>query len=539
MSVFFLLLIILTPKIKAAEGDIWLTSNQTELGANQTFDLQLYIDTGGKNLGAFDFFLDFNSALLTIDTANGENGIDKGVAAENYTILANIDNINTGHYRFSGICAQNCANNDNAQIAIIHLLTKNISTDNTVLSLRLNKLTDDYGHDLDNGNLLPVNIGIDATAPIRSSASPQNTLAANTSETTISLTTDEDAICKYATTPNTDYSSMTNTFTTTNGTVHSTVINNLTNGNSYNYYVRCIDNHNNKNLTDLIISFSVNSPANENENNNNSGGTNTYGGKNQTAVIISNGAPSENLSAETKKIIISINTNEPSICRYATEKNVSYENMSGIFNITGTLSHSTTINNLTAGQNYKYYIKCKNNGGLVNNNDYIISFNVNQKDNKNNSSNNKKTNPTLQEKIKKQTKTILKIKEEKMYDRLKGKILLKVEDNGRAYYIHPLTKKGFYLGRPADAFEIMREQSIGIKNNDLEKIPFGLERLVGQDSDKDGLPDLFENAIGTDPNKKDTDNDGYDDKKELASGYSPTGKNKYQTNNAFAKKKRR
>jgi hypothetical protein len=54
-----------------------------------------------------------------------------------------------------------------------------------------------------------------------------------------------------------------------------------------------------------------------------------------------------------------------------------------------------------------------------------------------------------------------------------GKILLDVEQNGEAYYIYPKDKKAYYLGRPADAFRIMRELGLGITNSDLNKIPEG------------------------------------------------------------------
>jgi hypothetical protein len=56
-------------------------------------------------------------------------------------------------------------------------------------------------------------------------------------------------------------------------------------------------------------------------------------------------------------------------------------------------------------------------------------------------------------------------------DNVLGKILLDVEQNGEAYYIYPKDKKAYYLGRPADAFRIMRELGLGITNNDLNKIP--------------------------------------------------------------------
>ncbi len=51
-----------------------------------------------------------------------------------------------------------------------------------------------------------------------------------------------------------------------------------------------------------------------------------------------------------------------------------------------------------------------------------------------------------------------------------GKILLDVEDSGKAYYIYPKDKKAYYLGRPADAFAVMRELGLGITNKDIRKI---------------------------------------------------------------------
>ncbi|MDO8593029.1 MAG: DKNYY domain-containing protein [bacterium] len=76
-----------------------------------------------------------------------------------------------------------------------------------------------------------------------------------------------------------------------------------------------------------------------------------------------------------------------------------------------------------------------------------------------------------------------------IYERVKGRIVIKTEDNGAAYYVHPRMNKIFYLGRPDDAFKIMREQSVGITNIDLQKIPIGLGNLTGSES-PDGLGKL-------------------------------------------------
>jgi putative endopeptidase len=54
--------------------------------------------------------------------------------------------------------------------------------------------------------------------------------------------------------------------------------------------------------------------------------------------------------------------------------------------------------------------------------------------------------------------------------KLAGRILLKVEDAGRAYYVNPENLEMSFLGRPTDAFAIMKEVGLGISENNLEKI---------------------------------------------------------------------
>jgi len=78
-----------------------------------------------------------------------------------------------------------------------------------------------------------------------------------------------------------------------------------------------------------------------------------------------------------------------------------------------------------------------------------------------------------------------------------------------------------YLGRPADAFSIMRSQVLGISDVNLAKIRLNLELVGGSDTDQDGLPDDLEISLGTDPNQSDTDADGFSDKAEIMNDYPP------------------
>jgi len=118
--------------------------------------------------------------------------------------------------------------------------------------------------------------------------------------------------------------------------------------------------------------------------------------------------------------------------------------------------------------------------------------------------------------------------------RLKGKILLQVEEKGEAWYINPTNEKKYFLGYPDDAFGIMRDLGLGITNADLEKIDVGLAEYTEQaDTDGDGLPDGLEEGLGTDVNKADTDGDGFNDYDEVRDSYNPTGAGKRAINSGL------
>ena len=55
-------------------------------------------------------------------------------------------------------------------------------------------------------------------------------------------------------------------------------------------------------------------------------------------------------------------------------------------------------------------------------------------------------------------------------NQLSGRILLSVEENGEAWYVYPEDKRRYFLGRPADAFSVMRELGLGISQHDWQQI---------------------------------------------------------------------
>lgn len=144
----------------------------------------------------------------------------------------------------------------------------------------------------------------DTTPPTRSGGAPTGTLAAGTTQATLALTTNEAATCKYGQTANTPYASMTGTFSTTGGTSHSASVTSLTSGQSYAYYVRCMDAAGNANVDDFPIQFAVAPPPDT------------------TPPARSSGAPTGTLAAGTTQATAAVSSSLARIGRWPSAAQV-------------------------------------------------------------------------------------------------------------------------------------------------------------------------------------------------------------------------
>jgi hypothetical protein len=135
--------------------------------------------------------------------------------------------------------------------SIIWNTTTASNTSHTLLAVA----TDNYGNVATSSPA--VTVTVDNAAPVVTPVSPSGTLAWGTTSAVLSVTTDENATCKYATSSGVSYASMANTFTTTGTTTHSSNLTGLISNHTYNYYVRCQDSHNNANNSDTTITFSI------------------------------------------------------------------------------------------------------------------------------------------------------------------------------------------------------------------------------------------------------------------------------------------
>lgn len=99
----------------------------------------------------------------------------------------------------------------------------------------------------------------DNTAPTITNFSPSTgtVLTAGTQQVDMTVTTNENATCKWSTSASATYSSMTETFTGAGSTSHNYPLLGLTNGQSYTRYVRCQDTAGNAMASSTAVSFSV------------------------------------------------------------------------------------------------------------------------------------------------------------------------------------------------------------------------------------------------------------------------------------------
>ncbi|MBI4090982.1 MAG: hypothetical protein HY422_03075 [Candidatus Komeilibacteria bacterium] len=114
--------------------------------------------------------------------------------------------------------------------------------------------------------------------------------------------------------------------------------------------------------------------------------------------------------------------------------------------------------------------------------------------------------------------------DEKLTDRVKGRILLQVENKGEAWYVDPATAKKFYLKDGASAYQALQVFGLGITNDDLNQIPVAADTAIDPvDTDADGVPDALEQQLGTDPAVVDSDQDGFKDGEEVLNNFNPLG----------------
>lgn len=87
-----------------------------------------------------------------------------------------------------------------------------------------------------------------------------------------------------------------------------------------------------------------------------------------------NGLPSGIVAAGNPTIELSLETNRSSTCRYSLTPNLTYDTMTNNFSSSGGTLFYTTVGGHVNGTSYTYYVRCLDNLGSPNTDDYPISF---------------------------------------------------------------------------------------------------------------------------------------------------------------------
>ncbi len=200
----------------------------------------------------------------------------------------------------------------------------------------------------------------DSIPPLRTSGLPAGTLPYGTTQVTLSLATDEAAVCRYGALPGVEYGALPGAFVTSGGTGHTTPVAGLVDGGSYLFYVRCEDSLGNANPDDFAIAFSVALPP----------------PPDITPPLRTNGSPAGTLPSGTTAATLSLATDEAATCRYGSTPGVAYSLLAGAFTISGGASHSTLVGGLANGASYAFYVRCLDGSGNANEDDFPIGFAV-------------------------------------------------------------------------------------------------------------------------------------------------------------------
>ncbi len=215
----------------------------------------------------------------------------------------------------------------------------------------------------------------DLTSPIISNTNPSGVLSYGTTSANLTLNTNENSTCLYT------YDGIEGPFSTTGTTNHSTTVSGLEDGESYFYLISCYDSSGNYS-EDTTVSFSI--------------------AQDDDSPSRSNGSPSGKLKSSTKSVTLNLSTDENATCKYSTVSGIEYTSIANTFSITGERSHQTTISGLKSDKSYTYYVRCQDLSAAqnTNNDDYPISFYVNEKssgndDDDDDDDDNKKSNAVI------------------------------------------------------------------------------------------------------------------------------------------------
>lgn len=265
----FSMFCLLLPSIVYAQTDISFSPTNTEARTGEVIDIDLHAVSDSDMLYSGDIYLEYDRNILEV------------MQPELSAVMNNQETCSsTTSPPWSGFGERD----EGARIWFGRGSCEpiDVSTETRILALRFTatssgltavSLKQDVEWGLNSASSTPiatstitvgsfsVEVLSDTDPPVISNPYPAETLPSGTTSTIMSVDTDEVATCKYNAGSDTDYASMDNTFDTTGSTSHETILAGLTDGSSYNYYIRCQDNNGNSNTSGELITFDIAAPT--------------------------------------------------------------------------------------------------------------------------------------------------------------------------------------------------------------------------------------------------------------------------------------
>ncbi|MCR4322721.1 MAG: cohesin domain-containing protein, partial [Candidatus Azambacteria bacterium] len=255
----------------SATATLVLSPASGSYATGDIFSVNILLNTQGSPIQGVDIvYLKYNPAFLEVQD---DEGGSVGVQITSGTLMATtaINSVDTsaGKIAFSQVTTSGTSYTGSGTLATARFKALTSGTAVVAFDFILGSTIDTNvasgGEDIlasvTNGSYSISGTAVppqqDSTAPVRTSGAPSGVLAVGTTQATLSLSTNENATCKYGIAVGVTYASVANTFSTTGGTAHSATVSGLSNGNSYAYYVRCEDGAGNMNDDDHTIAFSV------------------------------------------------------------------------------------------------------------------------------------------------------------------------------------------------------------------------------------------------------------------------------------------
>lgn len=236
--------------------------------AGDDFTLVATINPNSNQVTATELHVNFDASKFSLSSITPPTAPADCSANPAFSVVlqsASIDNTNGTATISLGVCVTTPASPILTVSPVATLVFHAISGTSGSLPISFTGSMSSAVDEIDNvvASTVPVNIKVDSpdvAAPVITNGAPTGTLAAGTTQTTVAVTTNENATCKYSTSSGVAFDSMTG-FTTTGATSHSFSATGLSNGGSYGYFVRCKDVNDNTNQSDYLISFAIASPA--------------------------------------------------------------------------------------------------------------------------------------------------------------------------------------------------------------------------------------------------------------------------------------